>query len=76
MPRCLMDAAVNHYFLPSASGDFPQVAEFNTPRSMVAAGECSAYDGFKACKIHSAAPVHQRSSPADKSMKKVKLIMR
>jgi hypothetical protein len=34
-----------------ASGDLPQVAEFNTPRSMDAAGECLAYDGFKACKI-------------------------
>ena len=32
------------------SGDLPQVVEFNTPRSMGAAGECSAYDGFKACK--------------------------
>jgi hypothetical protein len=30
---------------------------------MVAAGEHSAYDGFKARKIHSAA---QRSRPADK----------
>jgi hypothetical protein len=29
----------------------PQLAEFNTPRSMDAAGECPAYDGFKACKI-------------------------
>jgi hypothetical protein len=27
------------------------MAEFNTPRLMVAAGEYSAYDGFKACKI-------------------------
>jgi hypothetical protein len=34
-----------------ASGDLPQVAEFNTPLSMDAAGECSAYDGFKAWKI-------------------------
>jgi hypothetical protein len=32
------------------SGDLPQVVEFNTPRSMGAAGECSAYDGFMACK--------------------------
>jgi hypothetical protein len=75
MPRCLMDAAVNHYVIPStfrdlrkdgstfvaetASGDFPQVAECNTPRSMDATEECSAYDGFKACKIHSAAPAQQ-----------------
>jgi hypothetical protein len=34
-----------------AYGDLPQVAEFNTPRSMDAVGECSAYDGFKAYKI-------------------------
>jgi len=33
------------------SGDLPQMAEFNTPRLMVAAGKYSAYDGFKACKI-------------------------
>jgi hypothetical protein len=31
--------------------ELPQMAEFNTRRSMVAAGEYSAYDGFKACKI-------------------------
>jgi hypothetical protein len=32
-------------------GKLPQVAEFNTPRSMGAAGEFSAYDEFKACRI-------------------------
>ena len=30
------------------SGDLPQLAEFNTPRSMDAAGERSVYDGFEA----------------------------
>jgi hypothetical protein len=29
----------------------PQVAELNTPLPMDAAGECLAYDGFKACKM-------------------------
>ena len=43
----------------TASGNFPQVAEFNTSRSMGATGEYSAYDGFKACKIHTAAPAQQ-----------------
>ena len=33
----------------TASGNFPQVAELNTPRSMDAVGEYSAYHGFKAC---------------------------
>jgi hypothetical protein len=35
-----------------SSDDLPQVVEFNTPRSMGAAGECLAYHEFKACKTH------------------------
>jgi hypothetical protein len=45
----------SHSAVETASVELPQVAEFNTPRSMDVAEECSAYDGFKACKIHSAA---------------------